>query len=144
MKKTLLFLCTGNSCRSQIAEGIAKKILPNNISINSAGVEAHGINPNAIKTMAEIDIDISEQISKKINYNRLNEYDLIITLCGDANDNCPTLNKKNKHIHWNLIDPAKLIGDEKYILSEFAKVRNQIFKNIKLLKKEIKNYEIFS
>jgi len=141
---SILFLCTGNSCRSQIAEGIAKKILPNYIGIYSAGVEAHGINPNAIKTMAEINIDISKQTSKTTDLNDISEYDLIVTLCGDARDNCPVLKEKNKHIHWDLIDPAKLVGNEEYILSEFAKVRDRIIENMELLKKEIKNYEIFS
>tara|TARA_Y100000814_G_scaffold218418_1_gene162824 strand:- start:222 stop:677 length:456 start_codon:yes stop_codon:yes gene_type:complete len=141
---SILFLCTGNSCRSQIAEGLARKILPNYINIYSAGVEAHGINPNAIQTMSEINIDISKQTSKTIDLNDVNEYDLIITLCGDARDNCPVLKGKNKHIHWDLIDPAKLVGNEEYILSEFAKVRDKIIENMELLKKEIENHEIFS
>ena len=88
-KKNILFLCTGNSCRSQIAEGFAKKYL-SNYNISSAGTEAHGMNPNTIKTMNEIGIDISNQISEKINQDDLNKHDLIITLCGDAKDKCPT------------------------------------------------------
>ena len=99
-KKNILFLCTGNSCRSQIAEGFAKKYL-SNYNISSAGTEAHGMNPNTIKTMNEIGIDISNQISEKINQEDLNNYDLIITLCGDAKDKCPTFKKEIKHIHWD-------------------------------------------
>ena len=144
MLKKILFLCTGNSCRSQIAEGIARKILPNYISIYSAGVEAHGINLNAIKIMAEINIDISKQTSKTIDLNDVSKYDLIITLCGDARDNCPVLKGRSKHIHWDLIDPAKLIGNQEYILLGFTKVRDRIIENMELLKKDIKNHEIFS
>ena len=135
--KKILFLCTGNSCRSQIAEGFAKKYL-SNYNISSAGTEAHGMNPNTIKTMYEIGIDISNQTSKKINLNDLNNYDLIITLCGDAKDKCPTFKKEIKHIHWDLSDPANIIGNDAEILKGYAKVRDQILTEIKLLNKIIK------
>tara|TARA_B100001750_G_C15420571_1_gene552706 strand:+ start:528 stop:959 length:432 start_codon:yes stop_codon:yes gene_type:complete len=135
-KKNILFLCTGNSCRSQIAEGFAKKYL-SNYNISSAGTEAHGMNPNTIKTMNEIGIDISNQISEKINQEDLNNYDLIITLCGDAKDKCPTFKKEIKHIHWDLSDPANIVGSDDDILKGYAKIRDQILVKIKLLKEKI-------
>ena len=135
--KKILFLCTGNSCRSQIAEGFGKKYL-SNYNVSSAGTETHGMNPNTIKTMNEIGIDISNQTSKKINLNDLNNYDLIITLCGDAKDKCPTFKKEIKHIHWDLSDPANIIGNDAEILKGYAKVRDQILTEIKLLNKIIK------
>ena len=135
-KKNILFLCTGNSCRSQIAEGFGKKyLLEHNIS--SAGTEAHGLNPNTIKTMNEIGVDISNQTSNKINQEDLNNYDLIITLCGDAKDKCPALKKSIKHIHWDLSDPANITGSDNEILKGYAKIRDQILVKIKLLKEEI-------
>jgi len=137
MKKKILFLCTGNSCRSQIAEGFGKKYL-SNYNVSSAGTEAHGMNPNTIKTMNEIGIDISNQTSKKINFNNLNSCDLIITLCGDAKDKCPTFKKEIKHIHWDLSDPANIVGSDDDILKGYAKIRDQILIEIKLLKEIIK------
>lgn len=85
-KKILYFLCTGNSCRSQIAEGFGKKYLGDEYDVYSAGIEAHGLNPNALKAMKEVDIDISNQTSDIIDPTLLNKTDYVITLCGDAND----------------------------------------------------------
>ena len=92
------------------------------------------INPYAIKTMREIGIDISNQSSKKINFNNLSNYEIIITLCGDALDKCPILERKYKHLHWNLEDPAKLVGSKKEITLAFSKTRDVILKKIKQLK----------
>lgn len=83
-KKTIYFLCTGNSCRSQMAEGWAKKHLGDEWNVYSAGIEAHGLNPNAVKAMREAGIDISEQTSDIIDPDILHNADLVITLCGDA------------------------------------------------------------
>ena len=132
--KKILFLCTGNSCRSQIAEGFGKKYL-SNYNVSSAGTETHGMNPNTIKTMNEIGIDISNQTSKKINFNNLNSYDLIITLCGDAKDKCPVLDTK-KHIHWNIPDPANFRGNKLDTKMKYAEVRELILKKIKLFKQK--------
>lgn len=88
-KKTLYFLCTGNSCRSQIVEGFGKKYLGEKYEVYSAGIEAHGLNFNAVKVMKEVDIDISKQTSDIIDQEILNKADYVITLCGDANDKCP-------------------------------------------------------
>ena len=133
MKKSLLFLCTGNSCRSQMAEGFSKIKLNKKFKIFSAGVEAHGLNLNAIEVMNEIAIDISSQKSKSIVEEELSEYDLVITLCGNARDRCPVLSKEINHIHWNLQDPAEASGSEDNILSVYRKVRDQISKNINSL-----------
>ena len=130
----ILFLCTGNSCRSQIAEGIARNIFNSSYDIKSAGTENHGVNPNAIKILKEIEIDISEHRSKTINLNRLNQLDLIITLCGDAKDKCPILDDRVKHIHWDLKDPAKFQGTDLEIGSHFRSIRDLILNKIKELK----------
>mgnify|MGYP001200118179 CR=1 FL=1 len=135
-KKSILFLCTGNSCRSQIAEGFGKRYLTDYI-ISSAGTEAHGMNPDAIKTMEDIGIDISNQKSEKINLSDLNSFDLIITLCGDANDKCLTFDKNIKHIHWDIKDPAKLTGNSTQISKGFSKIRDEILEKIKKIKESI-------
>ena len=136
MKKKILFLCTGNSCRSQIAEGFGKTYLTK-YNISSAGTKAHGINPNTIKTMDNIGIDISNQVSNRINLSELNKFDLIITLCGDAKDKCLSLNKNIKHIHWDIKDPAKSIGNSEQISKNFSKIRDEIFDKIKSFKENI-------
>ena len=131
MHKKLLFLCTGNSCRSQMAEGLAKHLkLNDKFQIYSAGVEAHGINPRAIEAMNELNIDISNQESTMISDNELFKYDLIITLCGDARDRCPMISNTSNNIHWNLEDPANAKGNEDEIMDIYRKVRDQISKNI--------------
>ena len=132
-KKSILFLCTGNSCRSQIAEGYGKQYL-SHCKISSAGTEAHGINPNAVKTMQAVGIDISKQQSTKINLSKLSKFDLIITLCGDANDQCIKLNNDIEHIHWDIKDPAKIKGTKDEILNGFTKVRNEILEKIITIK----------
>ena len=132
--KKILFLCTGNSCRSQIAEGIAHNIFNSSYHIESAGTEKHGVNPNAIKTLIEIGIDISTYKSKTISLDELNRFNLIITLCGDAKDKCPILDEGIKHIHWDLKDPAKFEGTDLEIASYFRNIRDLILNNIKELK----------
>ncbi|WP_207578908.1 arsenate reductase (thioredoxin) [Enterococcus faecalis] len=132
--KKIYFLCTGNSCRSQIADGLAKSILNSNEwEIRSAGIEAHGINPRAVKIMAEINIDISKNKSEIIDIDYLNSSDLVITLCGDALDNCPVIPKNIEHQHWGLEDPAKATGTEEEIMNMFRETRNEIEKRIKTL-----------
>ena len=136
MKKKILFLCTGNSCRSQMAEGFGNKYLLE-YNVSSAGTEARCINPHAIKSMNDIGIDISNQTSKKIDLSKLNSYDLIITLCGDVKGQCPVLENRHKHIHWDLQDPALIKGDNNKISMGFSKIRDLIFENIKQLKYSI-------
>ncbi|MBO1627038.1 arsenate reductase (thioredoxin) [Bacillus arachidis] len=124
-KKTIYFLCTGNSCRSQIAEGFGEKYLGDKWNVYSAGIEAHGVNPNAIQAMKEVDIDITNQTSDMINLDILNNADLIVTLCGHANDVCPTTPSHVKRVHWGFDDPA---GQE---WSVFQRVRDEVGERIK-------------
>ncbi len=130
MYKKLLFLCTGNSCRSQMAEGFAHIKLNKKFKIYSAGVEAHGLNLNAVSVMKEVGVDISNQKSKSISEDELSNYNLIITLCGDARDRCPVLIGDQRNIHWGLEDPANATGTEKEIMDVYRKVRDQISINI--------------
>ena len=99
-KKILYFLCTGNSCRSQIAEGFGKSILGNTFDVYSAGIEAHGLNPKAVEAMREVGVDISNQTSDLIDTEILAKADYVITLCGDANDNCPVTPPDITRWHW--------------------------------------------
>jgi len=125
--KKIYFLCTGNSCRSQIAEGYGHRFLPaDKFEIKSAGIETHGLNPKAVEVMAEDDTDISKQTSDLIDIDYFQNADLIVTLCGDAKDKCPTVPKGVKHIHWDLQDPAQAIGSKEEILSAFRKTRDVI------------------
>ncbi|MDN4493534.1 arsenate reductase (thioredoxin) [Ureibacillus aquaedulcis] len=126
-KKTLYFLCTGNSCRSQMAEGWAKKLLSTDEwEVKSAGIEAHGLNPNAIKAMDEVNIDISTQTSDIIDLQTLNNAHLVVTLCGDANDKCPVTPPLVKREHWGFDDPAKAQGTPEEKWAFFQRVRDEI------------------
>jgi len=126
LQKGILFLCTGNSCRSQMAEGFAKKMLPKNMEIFSAGLEPKGIHPMAIKVMQEVGIDISKQESKNISEIPIDKIDSVVTLCGDAAERCPIFPGKVERIHWELEDPAKAQGSDKVITIVFRKVRDKI------------------
>lgn len=130
-EKTIYFLCTGNSCRSQMAEGWAKEYLGDNWNIHSAGIEAHGLNPNAVKAMKEVGVDISDQKSEMIDSEILNGASLAVTLCGDAADRCPTTPSDVKREHWGFDDPAKAEGTEKEKWEIFRRVRDEIGERIK-------------
>lgn len=125
-KKTIYFLCTGNSCRSQIAEGWAKKVLGDHWNVYSAGIEAHGLNPKAVQAMQEVEIDISGQTSDIISSERLNSADLVVTLCGDAADKCPVTPPHVRREHWGFDDPAKAQGTEEEKWAVFQRVRDEI------------------
>ncbi|MWV42629.1 arsenate reductase (thioredoxin) [Paenibacillus sp. HJL G12] len=129
-KKSIYFLCTGNSCRSQMAEGWAKKVLGDKWLVNSAGIEAHGLNPNAVKAMQEVGINISNQTSDMIDPELLNQADLVITLCGDAADRCPMTPPHVRREHWGFDDPAKAQGTEDEKWAVFQRVRDQIGERI--------------
>jgi arsenate reductase len=129
-KKTIYFLCTGNSCRSQMAEGWAKKLLPD-WEVKSAGIEAHGLNPNAVKAMKEIDVDISNQTSDIIDMATLNNADLVVTLCGDAADKCPVTPSSVNREHWGFDDPAKAEGTDEERWAVFQRVRDEIGERIR-------------
>jgi len=130
-KKIIYFLCTGNSCRSQMAEGFGKKYLADRFEVYSAGIESHGLNPNAVKAMAEVGVDISIQTSDIIDNSLLEKADYIVTLCGDANDKCPTTPPEKTRWHWGFDDPAKAVGSEEEKWKVFQRVRDQIETRIK-------------
>lgn len=123
---TVLFLCTGNACRSQMAEGFARVRSNGRLRILSAGIEAHGQNPRAIASMAEIGIDISQQTSDMLDPALLEHCDLVVTVCGDAADHCPVLPPHVRHVHWPIEDPARAQGSEDQIQSKFRQVRDEI------------------
>ncbi|WP_217587345.1 arsenate reductase (thioredoxin) [Lentibacillus saliphilus] len=125
-KPILYFLCTGNSCRSQMAEGFGKKYLSDKWDVRSAGIEAHGLNPLAVKVMAEAGVDISGQASSVIDSDILKRAAFVVTLCGDAKDNCPMTPAHVKKDHWGFSDPAKAKGSEAEIWQAFQDVRDQI------------------
>lgn len=127
--RKIYFICTGNSCRSQMAEGLAKKYLPD-WEVRSAGVETHGLNPKAVRSMEEINIDISHNISKLIDTDYFNSCDFVVTLCGDARDKCPMVPRNVTHLHWGFPDPAQASGTDEEIMSVFRDVRNQIEQKI--------------
>lgn len=129
--KTIYFLCTGNSCRSQMAEGFGKKYLKEEYDVYSAGIEAHGLNPKAVKAMNEVGIDIKNQTSDIIDTDLLNRADLVITLCGDAEDKCPVTPAHVTRWHWGFDDPAKAKGTEEEKWQVFQRVRNEIEERIK-------------
>ncbi len=122
----ILFLCTGNSCRSQMAEGWAGELAKGRYQAYSAGVEKHGLNPNAVQVMAEAGVDISGQVSKLVEDLPEKEFDYVITLCGHAAENCPMFMGPAKRIHVGFDDPARAGGDEESVLEAFRKVRDEI------------------
>lgn len=125
MKKVLV-LCTGNSCRSQIAEGYLKKFAGDKAIVYSAGVETHGINPRAIKTMNDDGVDISSHTSNNVNEYRDIDFDYVITVCDNAKERCPYFPSKAKKFHHNFPDPAKATGNEEQIRQQFKEVRDMI------------------
>lgn len=129
----LYFLCTGNSCRSQMAEGFARQLAPQDWQIASAGIEQHGLNPLAVKVMAERGVDISHQQSKLIDPDYLQHSDLVVTLCGDARDKCPMTPPTVAKQHWPLRDPAQATGSEEDVLDVFRQVRDEIEDRVKRL-----------
>lgn len=124
---TVLFLCTGNSCRSQMAEGWARHLLADRISAYSAGIEKHGLNPMAVRVMGEAGVDISDYISNAIDELPLQQFDWVITLCGHAQETCPFI--PGKTIHHGFEDPPKLARNaktEEETLVHYRRVRDEI------------------
>jgi len=126
MKKRAIILCTGNSCRSQIAEGYLRHLAGNIFDVTSAGLEPSLVNPRAIQVMAEDGIDISSHSSKNVDQFAGQEFDHIITVCDNAKERCPIFPGNGKRIHWSFRDPADAAGSEKEILEVFRTVRDQI------------------
>jgi len=122
----ILVLCTGNSCRSQMAEGYLKKFSNNQVEVFSAGIETHGLNPRAVTVMKEDGVDISTQTSNHIDeYNSI-QFDVILTVCDHAKENCPYIPGKARRLHQNFPDPAKAFGSESEIMDSFRQTRDQI------------------
>ena len=126
MREKVLFLCTANSCRSQMAEGIANHFLGDRLEAFSAGTEASFINPRAIEVLREIGIDISGHRSKNVDAFSGQQFDHTITLCGDARDRCPLFTGGGERVHIGFSDPAKATGSEEEIMEAFRKVRDEI------------------
>lgn len=129
-KQKVLFLCTGNSCRSQMAEGWARHLKGDVIEAYSAGIETHGLNPHAVRVMAEAGVDISHQRSKKVEELDNVDFDYVVTVCGHANETCPMwLRDKSKVVHVGFDDPpsvAKGAKTEAEVLSHYSRVRDEI------------------
>jgi arsenate reductase len=128
-KLKILFLCTGNSCRSQMAEGWTRHLKGDIIEAYSAGIETHGLNPNAVQVMAEVGVDISGHRSQHIDEFRDVQLDIVVTICGHANEHCPIFPGKTKVIHVGFEDPPKLAEeakDEKEALDCYRRVRDEI------------------
>lgn len=126
----LLFLCTGNSCRSQIAEAWARQFGGDWLQVHSAGIEAHGKNPRAITVMQEVGVDISQQDSTKLTDEVLVTVDYLVTVCGHAEEQCLTLPLGIGKEHWPLSDPAKATGTEEEIMTVFRQSRDEIQRRV--------------
>jgi len=129
----LLFLCTGNACRSQIAEGWAHALAEESIRAYSAGIEAHGLNPRAVAVMHEAGVDISGQESTRLNEDMLEQMDYVVTVCGHADERCPVLPPGVRKEHWPLADPAKAEGHEEDIMQVFRHSRDDIRRRVQAL-----------
>lgn len=122
----VLFLCTGNSCRSQMAEGWGRALGAAGFAFRSAGIEAHGQNPRAIAIMAEAGVDISGQQSTRLDEEMLAWADRVVTVCGHADEHCPALPGGTRKEHWPLEDPARARGSEEEILDVFRATREEV------------------
>ncbi len=127
-KKKILILCTGNSARSQMAEGLLKHICQNEYEVFSAGTQPSIVRSEAIKVLTEIGIDISKNRSKSVDEFTNQDIDYVLTVCDNANENCPYFPAQTKLIHHSFPDPAEVEGDEETRLSTFRRVRDQIQK----------------
>lgn len=140
----ILFLCTGNSCRSQMAEGWARALKGDIIEPYSAGIETHGLNPNAVKVMAEAGVDISSHRSKHVNELLNIKFDYVVTVCDDAHERCPLFPGKTKIIHRSFDDPprlAKTARNEEEALNHYRRVRDEIKQFIETIPDVLKNKE---
>lgn len=124
--KNILVLCTGNSCRSQIADGYLKYFAQGKANVYSAGVETHGVNPRAIAVMKEDGIDISQNTSNNVDEYLDIDFDFVITVCDNAKERCPYFPTNAQKFHYNFPDPAKAVGTEDEVMDEFRRVRGMI------------------
>ena len=124
--KRILVLCTGNSCRSQMAEGWLRHFAKDKAEVYSAGIETHGVNPKAIQFMKEAGIDISRHTSNHINEYKQIDFDYIITVCDHAKENCPYFPANAERLHHNFSDPSKVKGSDEEIANAFRATRDEI------------------
>ncbi len=125
----VLFLCTGNSCRSQMAEGWTRHLKEDQIAAYSAGIETHGLNPDAVKVMAEAGVDISGQRSKLVDEYRDVAFDYVVTVCGHAAESCPVFSGGAKMLHVGFDDPPRMAADARTQderLAPYRRVRDEI------------------
>ena len=139
MSFRILYLCTGNSCRSQMAEGWTRQLGGNAFSVESAGIEAHGKNPRAIAVMRESGVDISGQESTIVDDGMLQRADFVVTVCGHADEQCPVLPAGTKKVHWPLSDPARASGSEEQIMAEFRATRDEVKHRVESLLTQMMN-----
>lgn len=125
-QKNVLVLCTGNSCRSQLLHGYLAQQLGDQAAVYSAGVEVHGLNPRAVRVMAEDGVDIAHYTSNHVDEYATIPFDYVLTVCDHANEVCPVFPSSATKLHHNFPDPARATGDEVTIMNEFRAVRDQI------------------
>jgi arsenate reductase len=125
-QKAVLFLCTGNSARSQMAEGLMRHLRGDEFEVHSAGVEPKSVHPKAVQALQEIGVDISQQQSKHVDDLPVKEFDYIITLCDHAAQNCPVFLGKGVRLHHGFSDPAAAAGNDHEVLEAFRKVRDEL------------------
>lgn len=138
-KLKILFLCTGNSCRSQMAEGWARHLNGDFIEPYSAGIEKHGLNPNAVEVMSEAGAGISTHYSKTLDELKDVEFDYIVTVCGHADEKCPLFPARARREHWPLADPAKAAGSKEEIMNTFRATRSEIHSRVADLIERLSN-----
>lgn len=126
----IMFVCTGNSARSQMAEAFCRVLGQGRVEAMSAGVEPKGLNPNAVRVMRERGIDISGQRSRALDYDEASRMDYLITVCGNAEERCPVLPAHVVRLHWPLEDPAAATGSPEHILDVFRRTRDEIAKRV--------------
>ena len=129
----ILFLCTGNSCRSQMAEGWGRHLGGSGLAFDSAGIEAHGQNPRAIAAMEEAGVDIRDQRSTRLSSALLDWADRVVTVCGHADENCPVLPPGTEREHWPLEDPARATGSDEAIMATFRATRDEVEERVRAL-----------
>lgn len=122
----VLILCTGNSARSQMGEGLLRHLAGSRVEVASAGIDPTFVRPAAIAAMREIGIDISDQRSKSVDEFRGQPFDYVITVCDNANEHCPIFPGESHRIHWSLADPAAVVGDDEQVLAAFRRVRDEL------------------
>ena len=125
-KKNILVLCTGNSCRSQLLHGYLEQLLGDRAVVYSAGIETHGLNPRAVRVMAEDGVDIAHHTSNHVDEYAAVPFDYVLTVCDHANEVCPIFPSTAKKLHYNFPDPAKATGTDEEIMQQFRAVRDQV------------------